>query len=557
MLILHRVTYIELFCTSWSPTKFLVYFIILNFYKITVQLVAFYFVFTTGYLLTGLGTLYSNLVDQHSRFINHDSVLNSLYYYWTNFWFLLPTVLFIIWSVTLIKTPLFKFHTHVIWVVLLGYSFSISQYYMFNSCGLVSALHNETVNTLLTNSINKYHPFIFYTTILGLTYSYQVGVRSRTNYLIHNTYGYNPNNFLVLLISTLALGGWWALQEGSWGGWWNWDPSEVFGLVLLGAYLLGVHNRSVNWLSWSVSNTIKSCVYVFVLLYLFIQLNFDLVSHNFGTRTHQFVNSYYSYLVGLGALLVSLSRLWWIGPYSLYCLRVRARTRRHHLIVRSILLVTLILVLASLIDLFISFTWLLLNLNILNINFNFEYLVVGVTTLITILLYSHNIFLTVLVLILVPITWSYKLGIILVIALGSFRIPHKLVVIWLLLSLLYINQQVSGWSLLNTNLLAASQNYSNLKLNGSYIECSSNILFGNYFVDILPGFIKNSSTVLGQTFEHMTSTNYTIQLLKPFYFEFQHTITVIDGVVSNLAALLISWVVVTFRSLHIKPIIIF
>ena len=521
------------------------------------QLVAFYFVFTAGYLLTGLGTLYSNLVDQHSRFINHDSVLNSLYYYWTNFWFLLPTILFIIWSITLIKTPLFKFRISVIWAALLWYSFSINQYYMFNSCGLGSALHNETVNTLLTNSINKYHPFIFYTTILGLTYLYQVGVRSRTNYFIHNIHDYNPNNFLVLLISTLALGGWWALQEGSWGGWWNWDPSEVFGLVLLGAYLLGVHNRSINLLSWSASNSIKLCVCVFVLLYLFIQLNFDLVSHNFGTRTHQFVNSYYSYLAGLGILIVSLSKLWWVGSYSLYSLRVRAHTRSHRLIVRSILFVTSILVLASLIDLFISFTWLLLNLNILNINFNFEYLVVGVVTLITILLYSRNVFLVILVFILVPITWSYKLGIILVIALGSFRISHKLVIIWLLLSLLYINQQVSGWSLLNTNLIAASQNYGNLKLNGSYIECSSNILSGNYFVDTLSGFIKNSSTVLGQTFEHITSTNYTIQLLNPFYFEFQHTIAVIDGAVSNLALLLISWVVVTSRSLYIKPVIIF
>ena len=121
-------------------------------------------------------------------------------------------------------------------------------------------------------------------------------------------------------------------------------------------YLLGVHNRSINLLSWSASTSIRLGVCVFVLLYLFIQLNFDLVSHNFGTRTHQFVNSYYSYLAGLGILIVSLSKLWWVGSYSLYSLRVRARIGSHHLIVRSILFVTSILVLASLIDLFISFT---------------------------------------------------------------------------------------------------------------------------------------------------------------------------------------------------------
>ena len=28
------------------------------------------------------------------------------------------------------------------------------------------------------------------------------------------------------------MGGLWAYQEGSWGGWWDWDISEVFGLFI-------------------------------------------------------------------------------------------------------------------------------------------------------------------------------------------------------------------------------------------------------------------------------------------------------------------------------------
>jgi cytochrome c biogenesis factor len=48
--------------------------------------------------------------------------------------------------------------------------------------------------------------------------------------------------YIILIIITLFMGSWWALQEGSWGGWWNWDPSEVFGLLFLLAYLYLIHN---------------------------------------------------------------------------------------------------------------------------------------------------------------------------------------------------------------------------------------------------------------------------------------------------------------------------
>jgi cytochrome c biogenesis factor len=44
--------------------------------------------------------------------------------------------------------------------------------------------------------------------------------------LVANLDGYNKIKlaiyFLSILLLGLILGGWWAYQEGSWGGWWNW-----------------------------------------------------------------------------------------------------------------------------------------------------------------------------------------------------------------------------------------------------------------------------------------------------------------------------------------------
>ena len=47
--------------------------------------------------------------------------------------------------------------------------------------------------------------------------------------------------YSIILTITLYFGGWWALQEGSWGGWWNWDASEVLGLITLLYLILAVH----------------------------------------------------------------------------------------------------------------------------------------------------------------------------------------------------------------------------------------------------------------------------------------------------------------------------
>ena len=182
------------------------------------------------------------------------------------------------------------------------YTWSIIEYW-FN-CLYIINTNSELLNSLLQNSINKFHPALLYTSLLwliilrlypgkGLFYFTDIcGTYGRSFYL------------LVVLIYTMWLGSWWALQEGSWGGWWDWDPSEVFGLVIILIYLSVIH---------ALKNFIHKYKYQFyftiimnglLIVYVLIQLNFDAVSHNFGTRTNLFINFFTILLTGLYALNV-------------------------------------------------------------------------------------------------------------------------------------------------------------------------------------------------------------------------------------------------------------
>jgi cytochrome c biogenesis factor len=87
------------------------------------------------------------------------------------------------------------------------------------------------------------------------------------------------------------LGSWWALQEGTWGGWWNWDSSETFGLFFFLLPFFFYHNKSYLNFHQKNLNIFKKSTTLLLFSYFFIQLNFDLVSHNFGIKFFQFFSN--------------------------------------------------------------------------------------------------------------------------------------------------------------------------------------------------------------------------------------------------------------------------
>lgn len=157
------------------------------------------------------------------------------------------------------------------------------------------------INMLLLNRVNRFHPALFY--ISFFTYLIISSPPSRhkfgLNYLRYQLITYYARCF-IFLVTSLYLGSWWALQEGSWGGWWNWDSSEVFGLSLFYAVTRGYHSQlhHTSGVGLRLSSVLSLCL---VLVYYFlVQFNFALISHNFGFRKKHFL---FETLISIGLLV--------------------------------------------------------------------------------------------------------------------------------------------------------------------------------------------------------------------------------------------------------------
>jgi hypothetical protein len=167
-------------------------------------------------------TISSNYADIYSRTQLNDSSVNLLYFFWTHF-FYLPLLFFILLNLIHVfaySVPKISNVLAVYTVILLTY-YAISNYYSLNTAEAV-IYNTSSFNLLLSNPTNKYHPLLFYLTSLAiLLLFYRI---PQTNYLFANNF-YTKNNLTLtitityLLVLTLYLGSWWALQEGSWGGW--------------------------------------------------------------------------------------------------------------------------------------------------------------------------------------------------------------------------------------------------------------------------------------------------------------------------------------------------
>ena len=169
-----------------------------------------------------------------------------------------------------------------------------------------------TVNLLLTNALNKYHPFMFYTSVyLVLTYFYTVAKFELENESSTFNTKFSYSSFLLKLALTinfisLLWGSWWALQEGTWGGWWNWDSSELFGLLPSLIVLQLIHHKATHLDNWKVISKVKEFIIILIILYSLIQLNFEIISHNFGPKFFFFFNSNLSSVILLSLTCILL-----------------------------------------------------------------------------------------------------------------------------------------------------------------------------------------------------------------------------------------------------------
>jgi hypothetical protein len=223
----------------------------------------------------------------------NDFGLNNFYFIWTQF-YILPLMLigiFIYYNVLNLKwSNILYVHMVLYFTILLAWG--IVEYYILNQYLFTVKHIPYYFNNLLSNPLNKYHPILFFTcyifiyTTLKYRHSFNVDrsySESLNKFITYTvSLGKSINYYWFLILISLYLGSWWALQEGSWGGWWNWDASEVFGLVILTFLLLILHTHPVNY-SWYI-NFDRSTLYVHsvIIMYVILQLSYGITSHNFG-----------------------------------------------------------------------------------------------------------------------------------------------------------------------------------------------------------------------------------------------------------------------------------
>lgn len=248
--------------------------------------------------------------DFTTRLHLNDTYLHLSHFYWTTLTYLGPFFLFQVVIATYYLKPWY-FWTLVGTYLL--YSIELSDFLVSNYWLGLGTLSDWDFNNLLTNNLNKYHPHIFYISTIWCISVLTINSNYLWQWKLNFGTTYLNNSLLKILyiaglvnLFALFLGSWWAFQEGTWGGWWNWDPSEVLGLLVLILSLLSVHHFSTNFQIFKLTVKVKIGATLFILTYFFTQLNFDLVSHNFGNRFTFFFTNTLFYLESASiALLVS------------------------------------------------------------------------------------------------------------------------------------------------------------------------------------------------------------------------------------------------------------
>ena len=379
-------------------------------------------------------------VDLYSRSDLNLIGLSNLFWIWTNTYYLYSVLIIFLSSYIL---NIYKNSFSYLTLIFIIYSFLIFLE-LFTNHNLVNSISYKSMdlelyNLLLNNSINKIHPLMIYlawfSTLILLITNLKVLYKKcyTTSILLF---------FKLIIFISLFLGGWWAYQEGSWGGWWNWDPSEMFGLLILLSLVLLTH--SPTYKSYSVNYYVKVLISYMFIYYIFLQLNFSLLSHNFGIRQGDIVDfriSYIAVILFVACLILrKFSRLVTALLFNIY-----EPTKSYYYYIASIMLYIILYMSSA--ELWSDLIWRLFNIDLYNsssmlstslliaaIIFLFRYfnlILINMCSLF-LLVYANNIIVP-LVFYFLNINWLRYIDL------------HKLILAYVLFTLIYSNFSSTLW----------------------------------------------------------------------------------------------------------------
>ena len=441
----------------------------------------------------------SYFFDISNRLNINNSLIDLFHFTWTNVNYLY-TLLPLLLSIFTILLYSYRWATRIILAhlfFLVTTSHILGHDLLLSHSSLVCSPALSSYNVLLINSLNKYHPMILYMCLLYLvlsSYNYKKSLRylELSQLELH----------LVMVIITLYFGSWWAYQEGSWGGWWNWDPSEMFGLSIMTLLLYWRHSHV-----YAPSNSIKPKLFMsyaltLLVFYSFLQLNFDLISHNFGLRDQSLVDIRILYSLTILLLAFLIKRC----LCSLSAYRVSNTSLSYGLVNTLAMFLVIALFGLSLVILFNDITWRITKINVLNINPDYK---LAVLMLVFTFVFKYNarlnyinISITTLLTLASP-TYFWLLPLLLSYGRSKFFRVHLLL---LIIATCYTVSEYasSNWSVYCLNYLSYASDYIfGLRLEApTYATTLANMPFlGDCFVSqsYLTCLVSNSNIVYNST----------------------------------------------------------
>lgn len=409
-------------------------------------------------------TLFSFKSYETSHFFNivykivlDEFYFSNFYYIWNNFSIMFIFFTFVFFIIFSFKN-LNSYNNVVTLFLVLNclFYFNLIDYFFLNSCLFNYDMQLKNYNVLLNNGINKIHPILLYSSVFFLSYS----IFLNNLYFKYTHINYTFINFvyqlllsLTLLVFTLFLGSWWAFQEGSWGGWWDWDISEVFGLFILINLLKLFHDKflTVNHSNYKFSLNIY--FQTLMIFYLFMQLNFSLISHNFNLHVLSNFISNYSYVLLIIFLLLN-NILMYRQKYKLYYkvladLKVFLNLNQYATLVLILIITTSLIVLFSTFYVLSNWIWsnFYISYSVGLIDFNY---MINTALLFIIVIYWNFEFIYIFVFIIFTYN-NLTIGFLITssILFYSTYVSHYIVYLFLVLNFIYKSTESSFWTHFN------------------------------------------------------------------------------------------------------------
>jgi len=372
----------------------------------------------------------------------------------------------------------------------------VIEYYVLNSYLFLFKNTPNFFNNLLYNPLNKYHPILFFSSYIFLynTVSYAnffsnhrtLNSLDRIGRYMYIYTSFKNNVYWIVILFSLYLGSWWAIQEGSWGGWWNWDASEVFGLLILTILLIILHNNT-NYTPYitQLYTLLLSSLYI-LFIYLILQLSYTLVSHNFGLSILSYGYVSMTFLTLLYVTIICIVVLIFIYSSSLKCvlnsllkftISMSTKLRYEFFTLTSRYFILTYLIYTTLYIYILSFNpilnnifWTSLSIEIFNSLFTLLNVKVIILIIILTLLIQYNSLLLLLTVVYTS-TYPFVYTTVILILNRSYslvKITHITIVILLLLPLSVPNTVCISWELLNESVINWFNSYYRLVFRNNY-----------------------------------------------------------------------------------------